>query len=51
MPPFPNPNEKAAAVTICDGLDFVLGTLTVQPPGKDRTHVHYHILRAPRNPA
>lgn len=29
------PNEKAAAVTSCDGLDFVLRTTTASSHGKN----------------
>ena len=38
-------NGKAAAVTSCDGLRFVL--TTTRPARKDRTDVLYHIFRAP----
>ena len=45
MPRLPIPNEKAAAVTSCDDLDFVL--TTIHPARKDRTDVYYHIRPAP----
>ena len=37
MPTTPNLNETAAAVTSCDGLDFVLTTLPLTS-WKDRDH-------------
>ncbi len=49
MPASITPNEKAAAVTICDGLNLVSTTLS-PPPGKDEDHglVHAHGKRVQR---
>ena len=42
MPPLPNPNEKAAAVTSCDGLDFVWTTNTLtQEQANDPLHIYH----------
>ncbi len=49
MPLLPTPNEKAAAVTSCDGLDFILRTTTL-PLRKDSTDDLYHTPRARRKP-
>ena len=38
------PNEKAAAGTNCDGLNYV-STTTFNTLGKDRTDGHYHDCR------
>ncbi len=46
MSAYLTPNEKAAAVTSCDGLNLVSTTLS-PPPGKDEDHglVHRHAAR------
>lgn len=38
MPLLPIPNEKVAAVTSCDDLDFVLWTTTASSHGKDNSN-------------
>ena len=48
MPPFPNPNEKAAAVTSCDGLDFVWTTKT-STKGQANDPLHIYRRAAARN--
>ena len=42
MPITPIINEKPAAATIRDRLNFVFSTTLSNTLGKDRTDVHYH---------